>query len=395
MRETIRLGRIFGIPVGLNWSILAIAALLAVDLAVGRYPSIYPHASELSMWAMAIFVSVMFFASVLAHELAHAVVARRYGMEVEGITLWLLGGVTKLGGDAPSGRAELRLSGAGPLTSLVLGVLFAAVAFGVGRVGPAMLADGFWWLGIINGLLAVFNVLPAAPLDGGRILSGVLWARHGDRDRAHITAARAGRVLGWILVVAGGVQLFFLDSFGGVWTGLIGWFIVGAAAMEERLARTRARLGRATVAQVMHPDPAVARGWITVDEFLARDLPWTRHRVFPVGESDGTIGGLVDVADMERVPPDRRDDVLVRDVRVPFEDVALAHPDERMADVMGRPPKGPLAHVLVFDDGVLVGMVTPYDIERPPVPAGQGAGWDVGGTSPGDGHGNGYGHPPA
>jgi len=383
VRESIRLGRIFGIPVGLNWSILAIAALLAVDLAVGRYPSIYPHASELSMWAMAIFVSVLFFASVLAHELAHAVVARRYGMKVEGITLWLLGGVTKLGGDAPSGRAELRLSGAGPLASLVLGVLFAAAAFGVGRIGPAMLADGFWWLGIINGLLAVFNVLPAAPLDGGRILSGVLWARHGDRDRAHITAARAGRVLGWLLIVAGGVQLFVLSGFGGVWTALIGWFIVGAAGMEERLARTRARLGQTTVGQVMHRDPAVARGWVTVDDFVAHDLPWMRHRVFPVGESDGTIGGLVDVADMERVPPDQRGRVLVRDVRVPFDEVALARPDERMADVLGRPPSGPLSHVLVFDDGRLVGMVTPYDVERPPVAAGHGAGWNVGGPDGG------------
>jgi len=395
VRETIRLGRIFGIPVGLNWSILAIAALLAVDLAVGRYPSIYPQASELSMWAMAIFVSLLFFASVLGHELAHAVVARRYGMQVEGITLWLLGGVTKLGGDAPSGKAELRLSGAGPLTSLGLGVFFAALAFGVGRIGPAMLADGFWWLGIINGLLAVFNVLPAAPLDGGRILSGVLWARHGDRDRAHITAARAGRFLGWLLVVAGGVQLFVLDGFGGVWTALIGWFIVGAAGMEERLARTRARLGHATVGQVMHPDPSVARGWVTVDDFVAHDLPWMRHRVFPVGESDGTIGGLVDVAEMERIPPDQRDQVLVRDLRVPFDDVVHARPDERMADVMGRPPRGPLSHVLVFDDGRLVGMVTPYDIERRPVPAGR-SGWDVDGRA-GDhgGHDGHVGHPHA
>ena len=189
----------------MNWSVLLIVALLAYGLAAGQFPADVPHRPEAEYVVAAIVTAVAYMGSLLAHELAHSLVARRNGVQVEGITLWLLGGVSRLQGEVPSPGAEVRLAGVGPLTSLVLGGVFTLVAWllhtsGVSGVVVAALA----WLGAINLLLAVFNVIPAAPLDGGRLLQAVLWAITKDRLKAAMWAARSGQVFGWVLFVVGG-----------------------------------------------------------------------------------------------------------------------------------------------------------------------------------------------
>src|ERR1700710_945628 len=174
MKPTVSLGRIFGIKVGVHWSVLVIAALLAYGLTGG--------VGDVQLWIVALLAVVVFLGSLLAHELAHSIIARRNGMQVTGITLWLLGGVAQLGGPMPSAGAELRIAAAGPATSLGLGAVFflLAVAGAASGVVSSLVVSAIGWLAFVNVVLAVFNLIPAAPLDGGRILAGALWKIHGD-----------------------------------------------------------------------------------------------------------------------------------------------------------------------------------------------------------------------
>jgi len=194
MEETFRRGRIAGIRVGINWSVLVIFALIAYGLAGQYLPRVYPREGVAAYVVAGVTAAVVFVASLLAHEIAHALVAWRNGVSVEGITLWLFGGVARLSGEAPSPGAEVRIAGVGPLVSLVLGLGFgaaAAIAAAAGVSGLALAA--LEWLGGVNIALAVFNVVPAAPLDGGRLLRAVVWWRTGDRRKATAVASRAGR----------------------------------------------------------------------------------------------------------------------------------------------------------------------------------------------------------
>ncbi len=204
MNETLRLGEISGVRVGVNWSVLVIFLLIVFGLAAGRFPAESPGLPSAAYIAAALAAAVAFLLSLLTHEIAHAVVARRSGVEVHGITLWLFGGVARLGGEARDPATELRIAGVGPLTSLVLaGVFAAAGALAAVLDAQALVVGAFRWLAAINVALAVFNLMPAAPLDGGRILRAFLWWRRGDRVSAAVTSARAGKAFGFLLVGLG------------------------------------------------------------------------------------------------------------------------------------------------------------------------------------------------
>src|SRR5262249_42643855 len=202
MGETASLGGVSGIRIGVNWSVLLIVALLAYGLAVGEFPAAAPRHPVAEYVVAALVTAVAFIGSLLAHELAHSLVARRNGLQVEGITLWLLGGVSQLQGEVADPGAEIRIAGVGPLVSLILGGAFWLLAWLLHVAGGGgVLVAGLAWLGGINVLLAVFNVIPAAPLDGGRLLRAVLWRITGDRYQAAVWSARSGQVFGWALVV--------------------------------------------------------------------------------------------------------------------------------------------------------------------------------------------------
>lgn len=222
MNATLRLGRIGGVRVGLHWSVLGIVLVLVVALGFAQWPRQLPGYPIGAYLIAATITAALFVASLLAHELAHAFVAKREGVEVGDITLWLLGGVARLRGEARSPGSELRIAGVGPAVSILAGLLFGLFAWvaytnAVGPLATAVLG----YLSVINIVLAVFNLIPAAPLDGGRILRSALWARWGDRHRATVWSARAGRVFGLLLIGYGIVRLL-LGPFGsGVWWILI------------------------------------------------------------------------------------------------------------------------------------------------------------------------------
>jgi Zn-dependent protease len=360
VRATFTLGRISGVRIGVHWSVLLIFGIIAFGLAQGRLPQVYPGHSPVEYWVAGLGAAVVFFASLLAHELAHAVVARRNGVVVDDIVLWLLGGVARLKSEASSPAAELRTAGVGPLVSLVLGGLFVLGAWLLAMVSaPELLVEVVAWLGGINLLLAVFNSLPAAPLDGGRLLRAFLWWRTGDRLRATAGATTAGRVLGWLLIGLGLVAFMRGGGLGGLWLALIGWFLIAAATAEGRQAQLRGVLAGVPVRDAMTRDPLTVPAALTVADLLADPLYRYRHSAFPVTGADGAPVGLVTLDGARQVPPENSGAVTV-----PLSRTTVAGTDDSLADLLPRMEPGAEHRVLVMDKGRLVGILSLSDISR-------------------------------
>jgi Zn-dependent protease/CBS domain-containing protein len=364
MRNSVGIGRIAGVRVGLHWSLPFVAVLLAVGLAVGNLPSGAPGYSPWAYGLAGSVAAVIFLAGVLIHELGHAVVARRQGLTVDGITLWLLGGLTRIDGDPASPGAELRLSGSGPLLSLLLGLGLGGLGLGLGALGwSPLVAAVLDWLGVINVALAVFNVLPGAPLDGGRLLHAALWRRNGDRLRATETVSRAGWALGMVLIVLGIVGVI-LGAVGGLWIALVGWFLMTASRAEVSQARMRYDLDDLRAVDIMTPDPALAPDWITVQAFIDEYVRGVHPGSFPVEKWQGGSSGLVTLGQLRSVPHQERSFRRVADVAWPLSSVAIVGPKEPAIEVARRLAGVPSQHALVIDAERLVGIVTPTDLMR-------------------------------
>lgn len=365
MNETFRLGTIAGVRVGVNWSVAVIVALIVFGLAGLQFPSAYPGHSGLVYFGVALAAALVFVLSLLAHELSHAVIARRNGLGVEGITLWLLGGVAKLSGEAPNPSAELRIAGVGPLVSLLLGGLFAGIGVGLRAVGiHGIFIGAVGWLAAINILLAVFNIIPAAPLDGGRVLRSVVWWRTGDRLRATIRAAQAGRGFGWVLIGLGVLSFLTGRLPGGLWLALIGWFLISAANAEGRQASMRVALAGVPVQRIMTPDPATVPATMRLSDFLADESLTHRHSAYPVTDDAGTVVGLVTRRRIAGVEPEERQLMTLQQAACPIKDIATTSPNESVSDMLPRLDGCTEGRALVFTDGRLAGIVSPSDVTR-------------------------------
>jgi Zn-dependent protease len=366
--ESIRLGTIFGLRIGVNWSLGVVFLLLAYTLAGGFQQDI-AGLPEGAYWGAAVVAALLFYASLLAHEIGHALMARRLGVEVEGITLWLFGGVARLRGQAATAGTEAKIAVVGPLVSVALGALFFGSAFAV-QVGggPDLVGEVLFWLAATNIVLAVFNLVPAFPLDGGRLLKSLLWKRSRNRFAATRTAARVGRAFGFILIAAGLFRLLFGDVVQGIWGVFLGWFLLGAARSEESQVMLGGALAGVRVADVMTPEPFVGPGWVTVDEFLHSYAATYRYTVFPIRSFEGELAGVVTLKNLTRVEPERRRATRVGDVACPLEQVATAGPEELLVDVLPRMGSScSEGRVLVRDaaDGNrLLGIVSPADVTR-------------------------------
>ena len=365
MRANFRIGTIAGVPVGVNWSVLVIFALIAWGLAAGQLPRAYPGHSALAYAAAGLGAAVVFFVGLLAHEVSHAIVAKRNGLSVQGITLWMFGGVAELRGEARNPGAELRIAGIGPLVSLLLGLAFGAVAMAIALIGNRGLVFGaFAWLAGINIALAIFNVLPAAPLDGGRLLRAALWKWRGDRTWAAVVAARAGRILAVALIAFGLWQFLVGAAVGALWLALIGWFLLGAAGAEERQARVGEALAGVRVRDVMTAEPQTVAANVNVGDFIDHYLFAYRHSAFPLTDDCGRPVGLVTLDRVRQVPGDRRAMTSLRDVACRPDEIVLAAPDEPLNDLLPRLSQCADGRALVVDEDRLVGIVSPSDISR-------------------------------
>jgi Zn-dependent protease/CBS domain-containing protein len=361
VQDSLTLGRISGIRIGVNWSWFVVFALIVWTLYSAIFPQENPGLEDSTYAVMAVVAAIVFFVSLLLHELGHAIVARREGMEIEGITLWLFGGVAKFKGMFPSAGAEFRIAIAGPLVSLVLGVVFVLLAW----LAPfASAVDGtLMWLGRINLILLLFNMLPALPLDGGRVLRSALWHLRRDFASATRLAAGIGRAFGY-LFIAGGLALFFFQgAFSGAWLAFIGWFLLMAAGAEDRALLTRQTLGGLRVRDLMVREPVTATPDQTLGEFMDRLVWRENHTTYPVVE-DGRAVGLLPFRRVAAVPRAEWDARRVRDCMLPIGDVPVLAPEDELVEAAGDLQESDVRRGLVLDGERLVGLLSLTDVAR-------------------------------
>lgn len=364
-RGGLPLGRILGVPVSADLGVLVIGGLLTWSLASVILPQGAPGLTSSAYWSTAAIGAVLFLGSLLAHEMSHSVVARRNGIEVEGVTLWLFGGVAQLKGEATTPGAEFRIAAVGPATSLLLGAAFIGIGIGLDAAGlPQLYTVLLVWLGAINVFLAVFNLVPGAPLDGGRILGAALWRFRGDRTAAKVSAAKVGRFVGMALIGLGLAEILFIGSYGGLWTAFIGWFLLGAARMEQAHYAGRQALGALPVHAAMTVHPQSVHTWTPIGEVVDGPLRSTTQTTVPVLGFDGSVAGVLTMDQVRRVPAELWATLESGRVMVPADQLATATPDESLVDAVERLEPGSAGVLVVVDDGRLVGIVGPAEIQR-------------------------------
>jgi Zn-dependent protease/predicted transcriptional regulator len=360
MDGNLSVGRFGGVELRLNWSLLAVVALIVWSLAEGVFPDTNPGLSHPTYLGMASVAALLFLASIALHELGHSWVARREGIEVDSITLWLFGGVSQLKGRFASPGAEFRVAVSGPLVSIVLGVVFMLIAL----AGPPSAVDGVAaWLGYINLILAVFNLLPASPLDGGRVLHAVLWRAKGDFAWATRVASEIGQGFGYLFIALGIAMFVFEGAFSGAWLAFIGWFLLQGARAEARYVATEQALGGLRVRDLMVRDPVTVDADTTLGRFMD-DVAWShRFTTYPVLEGDRPVG-LLAFAAVAAVPRADWDTRRVQNTMIPLDDVPLLTEDELAVDALQELAAPTGNRALVIDNGHLAGLLSITDIAR-------------------------------
>ena len=354
------IGRFGGVEVRLNWSLIAVFALIVWSLTDGVFPSQNPGLSDGTYLAMAVVAAVLFFASLLLHELGHAWQARREGMEIDGITLWLFGGVSQFKTRFPSAGAELRIALAGPLVSLLLGVVFVLIAL----AGLPSAVDGVAaWLGYINLALLVFNLIPALPLDGGRVLRAALWRIRGDLAWATRVATDIGRGFGYLFIGLGIAMFIFQGSFSGAWLAFIGWFLLQAATAEARYIATAAALDGLRVRDLMVRDPVTVDGDLTVGQFMDDVARSRRFTTYPVLDRGRPIG-LLAFSSVAALPRSEWDSRRVRDAMIPLDRVPQLTEDATAVEALAALSPPTSNRGLVVENGHLAGLLSITDLTR-------------------------------
>jgi Zn-dependent protease/CBS domain-containing protein len=357
-----RVGRIAGIEVRIDSSWVVIALLITYSMYL-RTSALYPELSGGGAVALGIVATVLFFGSVLVHELAHAVVSQARGIRVQDITLFLFGGATRAKVDTRGPADEFLIAVVGPLTSGLLAGLFG-IAAGLGNdVLSRPLTGTLGYLAWTNLLLAVFNLVPGFPLDGGRLLRSAIWRATGNLARATQIAATAGQGVGWLLVAAGVAWLLAGDLAGGIWFAFIGWFLVQAARASYQDLQLQQLLRGVEAEDVMarhlvRIPPQLSLQAAVDDYFMRYD-----HSAFPVEEHGRTIG-LLTLRAVRRVPREQWPTRRVRDHMVPLSDQVVVAPEARMDGVVDKLQDGQSGRVLVAQDGEVVGIITPTDLTR-------------------------------
>jgi Zn-dependent protease len=361
MTPTFRFGRIAGIEVGAHWTWLLVAALLIWSLAADVFPETNPGLDDGTYVAMAFAAAALFFSSLFLHELGHALQARRDSVEIEGITLWVFGGVAHLRGDIPSPGAELRIAAAGPAVSLALGAACLAPASVVPL--PSAVDGIIHWLGYINLTLLAFNLIPAFPLDGGRILRAALWSARGDLAAATRAAAAAGRGFAILLIVGGFCFGLLGGTFAGLWLAFTGFFLLGAAEAELAMAQSRTAQRGARVVDDMVDEPGSVHPDLTLQRFLGDVVRTHCLSAYPV-MADGEAIGPISFRDALAVPREQRQRLRVRDRMLPRDRMLIVHSDRELADVIPELAREEPRRALLLADGRAAGLLSVTDVLR-------------------------------
>ena len=360
MRSNIKLGKISGIEIGLHYSWFIIAALIVFSLGE-HFHRVNPNWSTDQVWVAAVITGALFFLTLLLHELAHSLVAQSRGLKVTGITLFALGGVSQFQNDATDSKTEFWVAIAGPITSLMIGFFCLGIAMGLGwqrSTEPTTAVTGILvWLGYINIALAVFNMIPGFPLDGGRVLRSIVWAITKNADRSTRIAARVGQGVAFLFILDGIWQFFHGAGFGGLWIAFIGWFLMDAAKASYNEAESTEKLRGIRVSEVMSRDCAIVNRGMSLREFVDTYLLTTGQRCFAV-EDQGRLVGIVTPRDVSKIPRDRWERTTVREAMRPLQQLQIITSDTPVLDALKLMARNDVNQLPVVADGILQGMVS-------------------------------------
>ncbi|MHA1165865.1 MAG: site-2 protease family protein [Alphaproteobacteria bacterium] len=362
--KTLTLIEVFGFKIKVNISWVFIAMLLSWALAQGYFPTVYEGLTKITYWWMGVVAVLGLFASIVLHELAHSVVARAFGMEIKGITLWLLGGVAEMADEPPNPKAEFLMAIAGPIMSVFLSLLFFTVGAFFG-VGGDMTPIGaiFQYLGTLNLILAVFNLIPAFPLDGGRVARAALWAWKGDYYWATNIAARMGSIFGLTLMALGILAALTGAGLGGLWWVILGMFVrFTADASRAQLQATHALKGR-IVRDYMTRNPIIVQPDITVTGLIDNWVYKHSFEFFPVVDA-GKLIGSVSLAEVRQVPPGERERTMVGDIMLPCSQETMIEAGASAAAALKQMQGTGNSLLLVMADGTLIGVIALKDLMK-------------------------------
>jgi Zn-dependent protease/predicted transcriptional regulator len=359
MQAQIRLGSIQGVKIGLHYSWLIIALLITLSLrAYFRLHN--PEWGEGVIWATAIITTLFFFTTIVAHELSHASVAKAHGLPVRSITLFALGGVAEIEQETPDARTEFWIGIIGPITSCLIGLICLGVVLAFGwapSVFPTNpLLAGLMWLGYINILLALFNMVPGFPLDGGRVLRAILWWITGDAKRATRITASVGQFLAFGLIVLGVFRFFGGAGLGGLWIAFIGWFLLAASRASYAQIAITEGLSGTHVADVMSHDCPIVDGRSNLKTFVDEHLLRTGQRCFAVTENGG-VAGLITAREVSNIARARWPYTMVDDVMQPLGQVRTVTPESSVAEALEVMAGEDLNQLPVVVGGSLVGLI--------------------------------------
>jgi Zn-dependent protease len=379
MRSGFRLARIFGIQVRIDWSWLLILLLVTWSLG-SSFGQVHPNWGPATVWGVALFAALLFFTSVLLHELAHSLVARARGIPVQSITLFLFGGVSSIQHDPDSPGVEFVMAIVGPLTSLVIGIVLLLVATphvrvitsatsatqGLAQLGP--LPTILLWLGTINVVLGIFNMVPAFPLDGGRVLRSILWGISGNLRSATRWASWLGQAIAWLMIVAGIAMVFgvHIPYFGtgllnGLWLALIGWFLNNASSQSYQQIVVHDILEGVSVERMMRTDPPTVPPDSSVSSLVHDHVMGTDEAGFPVMDGDRLVG-IVTIDDVRAIPRDEWETTTVRDIMTPFDKLITVRPNDDGAVALDRLTQNDVRQLPVVSGSSLVGLLRRRDI---------------------------------
>jgi Zn-dependent protease len=363
MQASVKLGKIFGIPIGLHLSWFLIFALITYSLGTGYFAQQYPQLGGNINLVLALVTSLLFFASVVLHELGHSVIALRNHIPVKSITLFIFGGVAQIGREPETPGAEFRIAIAGPLVSLGLSGLFGALYL-FGRQNPILAAPS-QYLMEINFILAFFNLVPGFPLDGGRVLRSIIWKLSGNYQRSTRIASISGQLVALAFVGLGVFSLFSGQVMNGLWLVFIGWFLQGAAASAVSQVNVQEKLRGLTVAQAMSQDYSEVPGLMTLNQIVQeRVLTSGQHNFFVLDYATGEPGGLLTLQDITAIPKLKWRFITAQEVMKPMNRLASVAPEMELLEAMQMMEQGHLLQMPVINSDRLVGLLSRDSVLR-------------------------------
>lgn len=358
-RQNVRLGRVFGIPVGLDYSWFLIFALMTWLMATSYYPAEFHDWAPSLYWVMGAVTAIMLFASVLLHELGHSMVALRYKIPVRSITLFVFGGVADIGAEPPSAAAEFFVAIAGPIVSLVIAIGFYLLKPAVAGVEPlAGLAE---YLAFLNASLVAFNLIPGYPLDGGRVFRAIVWALTRSLRRATLIAANVGRFFGFVFIFLGVSRVMTGDLGGGLWIAFIGWFLDNAAAAQIQQVGLQDLLSGHTVAQAMSLRYIVVPADLSLQQLVDEHILGRGQRCFVVNRGDDTVG-LTTLHRIKQVPRQQWSATTAEQVMLPREAFKSIGPDTELWTALQLMDRDGVNQLPVMANSRVVGMLSREDV---------------------------------